>query len=275
VSVATESTASAGMAWIDTHCHLDDAAFDGIREQTLAEAAEAGVGRVVNIGYCPERWDSTLALAEANPMVSYALGIHPGHADEFSDNAIDRLAELCRTSRPAAIGEIGMDFYWDGPPAKQQDTALREQLRLAHALGLPAVIHQRSAESEILAIFASEPALPRLILHSFDGTEQYVRFAFAVNAIVGVGGLATKQASASLRTLLETVPVNQIVLETDSPYLIPAGARGRRNVPANVPVIGRRLCGLWGLDESEFARITTRNASHAFGFGEGPGGAAK
>lgn len=256
-----ETTAS----WIDTHCHLDDRAFDGIREHVLVDARAAGVRRVINIGYAPERWESTIALADRNPMVSYSLGIHPGHADEFSAMALDRLAELCRTRKPVAIGEIGMDFHWSGPSAAQQETALREQLRLAHAFGLPAVIHQRSAEAETLAVFESEPNLPRLILHSFDGSARYARFAIAVNAMVGVGGLATKQASASLRTLLETVPVDQIVLETDAPYLIPSGARGRANVPANIPVIGRRLCSLWALDEPGFARMTTANAARAFG----------
>ncbi|MFM9106230.1 MAG: TatD family hydrolase [Chloroflexota bacterium] len=259
-------TGDASACWIDTHCHLDDDAFDGIRDETLAAAAAAGVRRVVNIGYCEERWDSTLALGAAHRRVSFALGIHPGHAGEFCGPALDRLADLCQAASPCAIGEIGMDFYWNGPPAPQQETALREQLRLARALGLPAVIHQRAAEAEILAVFASEPALPPLILHSFDGSEPYVRFAIAANAMFGVGGLATKQASASLRTLLEMVPVHQILLETDAPYLIPAGARGRRNMPANVPLIGRRMCALWGLDEREFARVTTANARRAFGF---------
>ncbi|MGI9254964.1 MAG: TatD family hydrolase, partial [Thermomicrobiales bacterium] len=130
---------------------------------------------------------------------------------------------------------------------------------------VPDIIHQRAAESEILDVFESEQSLPALVLHSFDGSQRYAQFAISTGAIVGVGGLATKQASASLRTLLEMVPVNQIVLETDSPYLIPTGARGRRNVPANIPVIGRRLCSLWGLDEAEFARITTANARRVFG----------
>jgi TatD DNase family protein len=250
--------------WIDTHCHLDDAAFDGIRDETVADAGSAGVSRIINIGYCPERWKTSLALASAHPAIVYSLGIHPGHADEFSPANFDCLADLCREHRPVAIGEIGMDFYWDGPSAQLQETALREQLRLAHSLGLPAIIHQRAAEAEILAIFESEPNLPQLVLHSFDGSPRYARFAIAVNAMVGVGGLATKQASASLRTLLETVPVNQIVLETDSPYLIPSGARGRRNVPANIPVIGRRLSALWRLDEDAFAEITTANVKRVF-----------
>ena len=252
--------------WIDTHCHLDDPAFDDIRDETLAGARTAGVGHILNIGYRPERWTTTLALAARSPMVSVSLGIHPGHADEFSAESLDELARLVEVEKPVAIGEIGMDFFWDGPSAESQRDALLKQLELAKRAGLPAIIHQRAAESEILQVFAAAPRLPRLVLHSFDGSAAYVDFALSVNAMVGVGGLATKQGSASLRTLLQTIPVNQIVLETDAPYLIPSGARGRKNIPANIPVIGRRLAPLWGLDEESFARITTTNARRTFGF---------
>jgi TatD DNase family protein len=255
---------SVAAAWIDTHCHLDDPAFDDAREHVLEQAADAGVSRVINIGYRPERWTTTLDLARRWPMVSFSLGIHPGHADEFTTASLHALEDLARTVAPVAIGEIGLDQYWDGPPLGLQQDALRHQLRLARELDLPAIIHQRAAEQEILDLFRRESSLPQLVLHSFDGTEAYTRFAIASGAIVGIGGLATKQASASLRTLLETIPVNQIVLETDSPYLIPSGARGRRNVPANVPVIGRRLCGLWGLDEAAFAAVTSANARRIF-----------
>ncbi|MGI9252883.1 MAG: TatD family hydrolase, partial [Thermomicrobiales bacterium] len=158
-------TSLAGPVWVDTHCHLDDPAFDDSREQLLADAAGAGVERVINVGYRPERWETTLALAASSPMVAYSLGIHPGHADEFSPETCDALSRLCHENHPSAIGEIGMDFYWDGPSAALQQDALRAQLRLARDLGIPAIIHQRAAEAEILAVFESEQTLPALVLH--------------------------------------------------------------------------------------------------------------
>ncbi len=252
--------------WIDSHAHLDDEAFAGDVGDVVARAASAGIAAIVNIGYRPERWTTTLALAERFPAVRYTLGIHPGHADEFGAGSLAALADLLERAAPIAIGEIGLDyFHARNPPAEVQYTAFREQLGLARAAGLPVVIHQRAAESELLDLLESEPALPTLILHSFDGGPRYAAFARDAGCFVGVGGLATRSSSASLRAVLATIPPNRLLVETDAPYLVPAGARGRRNEPANVPVIGRRLCGIWGLEPAEFATLTTANAIQAFG----------
>jgi len=260
------SDAAGAPVYIDTHAHLDDRAFDGTRAELVARAAEAGVRRIVNIGYAPGRWQASIDLAAEFPEIAFTIGVHPGNAAECTDAALERLGDLGRSSGAVGIGEIGLDFHWqDNPPADVQESAFRGQLRLAVALGLPVVIHQRAAEADLLRVLGSEPALPPLVLHSFDGSERYASFARETGAMVGVGGLATKQASASLRTLLETIPVEQILLETDSPYLIPAGARGRANVPANIPVIASRVAHLWGMTAAELAAATTANACRAFG----------
>lgn len=252
--------------WIDTHAHLDDDAFADDRPAVLGRAADAGVAAVVNIGYRPARWMSTLALADRHPEVRYALGIHPGHADEFGESTLAALADLLTRAAPLAVGEIGLDFFHrDNPPADTQRRAFIEQLRLARSATLPVVIHQRAAEGELLDVVEAEPDLPRLVLHSFDGGPRYAAFARDAGCFVGVGGLATRAASASLRDVLATIPPDCILLETDAPYLVPAGARGRRNEPANLPTIGTRLCGIWNLDPAEFAALTTANAVRAFG----------
>ncbi|MCC6312415.1 MAG: TatD family hydrolase [Thermomicrobiales bacterium] len=251
--------------WIDTHAHLDDPVFDADRAATLATARAAGVARFINIGYRPARWATTLALAETAPDVAFALGLHPGHADEWTPALLDDLADLAATRDPVAIGEIGLDFFRDGPPADLQAAALLGQLRLARQIGKPAIIHQRAAEPALIAALESEPELPLLVLHSFDGSARYAAFARERGALVGVGGLATRRASARLREVLATIPPDRIVLETDSPYLIPAGVRGRRNTPAAIPHIANHLAGLWGLTPDELATITTSNACRAFG----------
>ena len=251
--------------WIDTHVHLDDPAFDADRGTVLAAACAAGVKRMVNVGYRPIAWKTTLALAERHPDIAFTLGLHPGHADEFSAATLDALSGLVESTPVVAIGEIGLDFSRGGPPRALQEDAVRQQLRLALAAGLPAVIHQRQAEVEILTVFASEPALPPLILHSFDGSVRYADFAIEHGCLVGVGGLATRRGSSALREVLARIPAGQVVLETDAPFLVPAGVRGRRNTPASVALIGQRMANLWTVDVPEFSAMTTKTAADAFG----------
>jgi TatD DNase family protein len=252
--------------WIDTHAHLDDDAFAVDRAAVIEAAVAAGVRTIVNIGYRPERWATTLSLADRFPVIRFALGIHPGHADEFSAAAVDDLAATIGRSRAVAVGEIGLDFFHrSNPPAAVQREALRQQLRLARTMGLPAIIHQRAAEAELIAVVEAEPDPPPLVLHSFDGGPRYAAFARERGSYVGVGGLATKSAAAALRDLLATLSPQRVLLETDAPYLVPAGVRGRRNEPANVPTIGRRLGAVWGYEPDAFAALTTANAGRALG----------
>lgn len=259
-------TTQPNATWIDTHAHLDDEAFAPDLPDVMDRASGAAVAAVVNIGYRPKRWTTTLALAARFPAIRYALGIHPGHADEFDRTTLAALENLIERTTPRAIGEIGLDYlHARNPPADIQRTALREQLGLARVAGLPVVIHQRAAESELLDLMEAEPALPTLVLHSFDGGPRYAAFARDAGCFVGVGGLATRSSSASLRAVLATIPPDRILLETDSPYLVPAGTRGRRNEPANVPVIGGRLSGIWDMERDAFAALTTANAVRAFG----------
>ncbi len=253
------------LAWIDSHVHLDDVVFDGDRERVLDDARRAGVVGFVNIGYRPAVWDTTLDLARRHQDVRFTLGVHPSHADGFTPRVLDRLTELVESSRPVAIGEIGLDFFRDGPPREVQEEALRQQLRLALAAGLPAVIHQRAAEAELLSLLSSEPELPRLVLHSFDGSDRYADFASERGDVVGVGGLATRQGAAELRRILSRIDPNQVVLETDSPYLVPRGVRERRNSPTSIPSIGRLVSPIWSIDVSDLARMTTTTASVVFG----------
>jgi TatD DNase family protein len=135
----------------------------------------------------------------------------------------------------------GSTFLAEGRPAPSRKTPYASNSDWPLAAGLPAVIHQRQAEVEILTVFASEPALPPLILHSFDGSVRYADFAIEHGCLVGVGGLATRRGSSALREVLARIPAGQVVLETDAPFLVPAGVRGRRNTPASVALIGQRM----------------------------------
>jgi TatD DNase family protein len=251
--------------YIDTHAHMDDEAFDHDRDQVLAEAAAAGVRRIINVGYRPTRWQTTIDLVNANPIVRHMLGLHPQHADEWTPRTRKVLIELAATTTPVAIGEIGFDFFRDGADASTQAAAFDDQAAIAANLRLPVVIHQRAAEDALIAALSRISNACQVLLHSFEGTDRLAAVANDRGCFVGVGGLATRAGSERLRHTLGTIPLNRIVLETDAPYLAPAGVRARRNTPANIPLIAERLAPLWNVDQAGLAAATTRNAEQLFG----------
>jgi TatD DNase family protein len=249
---------------VDTHAHLDDSAFDSDREAVIENAARAGVRQIVNIGYRPERWASTVALTERYTSIVPTFGIHPQHAEECTPDTLRQLREMLLHHHGRAVGEIGLDFYRDGPPPEVQRAAFAAQLDLAADLDLPVVIHQRAAERECLAMLRETPPALTVVLHSFDATDEMASVARERGWILGVGGLMTKQASEPIREILKDFPLDQLVLETDSPYLTPRGIKARRNEPANVAVIARRLAELRQIDMEEVARTTTQTACRIF-----------
>lgn len=253
------------MIVIDTHAHLDDPAFDHDRDEVFAQAAAAGVRTVINVGFRPERWPTTIALTDAYPLARHMLGLHPQHAGEWSPTIGDQLVELLKTTSPAALGEIGFDYFRDGPTAAEQHAAFEDQVAIAADLDLPIVIHQRAAEEDLMNALTRVSASSQVLLHSFDGTNRLAKMVNDRGFYVGVGGLATRAGSVELRQALGSIPLERVVLETDSPYLVPAGVKNRRNTPANVPLIAERMAPVWDVDQETFAAVTTVNAERFFG----------
>lgn len=254
---------------IDTHAHLDDPAFDGDRTAVIAAARAAGVERIVNVGYDPERWATTVALAAASPTIVVVLGLHPQQADAYSDAVGDALEAAIAAGGARAVGEIGLDLFRPTVDLEAQRHAFWEQIGLAARLRLPIVVHQRAAEGPLIDVLENAPAPPGVLLHSFDGTALLSQFAVDRGYLLGVGGLATRASAGALQDVLQGVPVDRIVLETDAPYLLPAGIRGGRNEPAHVAAIAGRLSPLWGLTLDDFAAQTTRTARRFFGIAAG------
>lgn len=253
------------MELIDTHCHLDDDAFDNDLSAVIDSARSVGVDRFINIGYDPGSWGRTLALAAQYPGISYVLGIHPNSAEQWSSDTKGALVRLLERESPVAIGETGLDFFREHADHDAQRQAFREQLELARTFGLPVVIHMRGAvEAEIMETLRDFPDV-RAILHSFDGSAELRAFLLDRGDAFGVGGLMTRASSGELREVLKGVPVESIVLETDSPYLIPKGAKDRRNTPASVSIVAEALAKLLERDVHDVARITTENAHRVFG----------
>jgi TatD DNase family protein len=253
------------LVYVDTHAHMDDEAFDRDRQGVLAEAAAAGVRTIINVGYRPSRWQTTIELVNGNPFVRHMLGLHPQHADEWTPRSSEALIELVAATAPVAIGEIGFDYFRDGPDADTQAAAFHDQIAIAAELGLPVVIHQRAAEDALIAALSRIGNTSQVLLHSFEGTDRLAAVANDRGCFVGVGGLATRAGSERLRQTLGTIPIERIVLETDAPYLAPAGIKPRRNTPANIPLIAERLASIWTMDHAAFAAATTRNAERFFG----------
>jgi TatD DNase family protein len=254
------------ITFVDTHAHLDDGRFEGDLDATLAAAAAVGVRHVVNIGYRPLRWRTSVALAQRRRDVSFTLGLHPHHADEFSDDLLKNLASQIEAYRPVALGEIGLDYFRDFADRGAQRRSFAAQLDLAAQTQLPVVIHMRGeVEPDLRQEIDRASARLTYILHSFDGTLAFARYALDRGCFFGVGGLVTRESNVRLREVVTALPIERLLLETDAPYLAPAGVKDRRNSPVNIPVIAAAVASLRALPIEEVARATTENARGVFG----------
>jgi TatD DNase family protein len=251
---------------IDTHCHLNHRDFAHDREAVLARARAAGVGAMVVIGYDLPSSEAAVALAEAEPSLFAAVGVHPHEAASLDDRAVTRLVELARCPKVVAIGEIGLDFYRDLSPRAAQEAAFRRQLAVARELSLPFVVHTRGSEGEVLEVLEGEGALgvPG-VLHCFSAGPQIAARAFSLGLVVGLGGILTFKNARALHQTVASLPLDRIVLETDCPYLAPHPHRGQRNEPAYVALVAAQLASLQGRATDEVARVTTANARRLFG----------
>ncbi|WP_376792169.1 TatD family hydrolase [Thermoflexus sp.] len=252
---------------IDTHCHLDDPAFDGDREEVLARAREAGVEALVIPSVTLERIPAALALAERHPELYIAVGIHPHAASTFSPGAMAQLRRWAQHPRVVAIGEIGLDFYRDLSPREIQREAFRAQLELAGELGLPVIIHQRQAQEammeELERWVAARPS-GRGVLHAFSGDPSLARTAVAWGFVLGIGGPITYPRAETLREAVRAVELSALVLETDAPYLPPQPHRGQRNEPAYLGYVVEALARILNAPVEQIAAQTTQNARRLF-----------
>lgn len=250
---------------IDTHCHLDDPSFGDDIDAVLQASRNVGVHAWIIVGFAPDRWNSAIRMARDIEGLAHMLGVHPANAREWNDDTANRLRHLLGSTGARAVGEIGLDFYRDNAPYEIQRRAFVDQLQIARDLALPVVFHMRDAEDEMLEILEQERDVPRMVFHSFDGSERLTRFILAHDAVVGVGGLSTRQKSEQLREQLRRIPLSSMILETDSPWLIPARQKARRNTPAQVRTVATFLADHLGCTLQDVARETTATAESVFG----------
>ncbi|MEJ7900226.1 MAG: TatD family hydrolase [Thermomicrobiales bacterium] len=261
-----QSTPNAGdaPAFVDTHCHLDDDSFGADLDAVLDRSRALGVSRWINVGFNPDRWQPSIDLADRYSGMSFMLGLHPGDAARWTDDVQADLRELAERVPLVAIGEIGLDFYRGETNGEEQVAAFQAQLDLALEHSLPATIHMRSAEHQILEVLNSRRRTPPLVFHSFDGSQELTNWILANDAYVGVGGLATRTKSHLIHQQIRRLPVDRLLLETDSPYLVPNGFKHRRNTPESITRIASFVATLLDTDVGHIASQTTRNAERCF-----------
>lgn len=251
---------------VDSHAHLDSEQFGDEVDEVIARAVDAGVTRIINIGYRPTRWKTTIDLAARFPdLIDVTFGLHPHHAEEWSPETERELRALLAARRPLAIGEIGLDFNRNLNPPELQANVFRRQVAIAVEFGLPVVIHQRDAEDTLIEILRQFPSSLACVLHCYEGSTNVANFAIERGYYLGIGGLITRSKSVALRESVTKIPRELLLLETDAPYLVPAKVKNQRNEPAYLVRTAETLSALIGVTLSELSSLTAANAERVFG----------
>lgn len=244
---------------IDSHCHLNNLKPDE-REAALDAARERGVSGFLVPATKLEQSDDILSFCHRHDDVWCALGVHPHDASSWRDGDVDRLRDLLADEKAVAVGECGLDFYYDHAPREVQDRVMRDQWHLAIELGLPVVVHNRESNDAMLEVVA-DPAFDALQadFHSFAGGLAMAKVLVARGFTLGMSGMITFKAADNVREALEVTPRDRILVETDTPFLAPVPYRGKPNRPAYVVEVLERLAMEWGIGAAEAVRITNEN----------------
>lgn len=251
------------MSLVDSHCHLDDRQFDGDRSAVIDRALAAGVGLMMTIGSGdgPPDLEAGIRLAEAHAPVFTTVGVHPHDARKATAETWQRIGELVDHPQVLAVGEIGLDYYYDNSPRDRQRAVFIEQLRLAQDAGKPVVIHTREAWGDTFALLREhwEPGGLGGIMHCFSGGPAEAEQALEMGFHISFGGVVTYPKAHQVREAARVTPLDRLLVETDAPYLAPAPKRGERNEPAFVVETARRLAELRGESLSRLTSATTAN----------------
>ena len=248
----------------DTHAHLDRHEFAGDLEAVLGAARDAGVSRIVTIGIDNATSRAAVALAEKYPFVWATVGVHPHDAAGGVD--WEELGRLARHPRVVAIGECGLDYYRDLSPREAQDVAFRRQIALSEEVGKPLVIHCRDAHADVTRILREGASRPRRgVMHCFSGDVAQATAYREMGFVISLAGPVTYPNAPKLKEVARTIPLSEIVVETDCPWLAPQARRGKRNEPAYVRHTAAEIATLRGVSLEEVARATSENAASLFG----------
>jgi TatD DNase family protein len=276
-SVTLSSIVSGPASLIDTHCHLDLPQFDVDRDAVIARAQAAGVGTIIVPGITLDSCRALLrpgGIVEQYPGIYAAVGVHPNDCAGFDDEAVTVLRDLSQHPRVVAIGEIGLDFYWQRVPHEQQKRALQAQLGLATESELPVILHSRQSIQDLLRELAQWVLTIRTdgadsatlgVLHAFSGELADAETAYDLGFVLGLGGPVTFRNAHKLHALVPQLRPDRLMLETDAPYLAPHPHRGQRNEPGYLPLIAQSLAALMAETPETLAAQTAGSARRCFG----------
>ena len=251
---------------VDSHCHLDFPEFAEDLEAIVARAEAAGVGRIVTISTRVRRLPALLAIAERFPNVYCSVGTHPHQADEVDGISTDELVELTKHPKVVALGEAGLDYFYEHGSREAQERGFRVHIAAARATGLPAVIHTREADDDCGRILEEEMAIGafRAVLHCYTGGRELAMRAISLGLSISFTGILTFNKSQALRDLAAELPADRVMVETDAPFLAPGKFRGKRNEPSYVVETARVLAQTRGVSLEELSRQTTQNFFRLF-----------
>jgi len=249
----------------DTHAHYDDEAFDIDREELLKSLPKNGIETVVNAGSSLQSIDQIIELANKYPNLYCTVGIHPSESGELNEERFDWLKEKAIHPKNVAIGEIGLDYYWDTPDRPIQKLWFERQMELARELELPMVIHSRDAANDTFEMMKSLKAEEiGGIIHCFGYGVEQARQYLNMSFYLGIGGVITFTNGKKLKEVVEYAPLEQLVLETDCPYLSPVPFRGKRNSSLNLPHVVREIARIKQVDYDTVVRVTNENAKKVY-----------
>ncbi|MDY6226699.1 TatD family hydrolase [Clostridium sp.] len=250
----------------DTHAHYDDNSFDEDRENILSEIKSNGVALILNCASSYESIEKTYNLTIDNDFIYGALGIHPENADEFNDTVENEIINLInKNEKILAIGEIGLDYYWDENPSKEvQKEVFRRQMKLAEKLNLPVVIHDRDAHSDTLEILKEFPNV-KGILHCFSGSVEFAMECIKLGYYIGIGGVVTFKNAKKVVEVVSKIPMEKILVETDAPYMSPVPNRGKRNKSDYIAYIIEQIAKIRQLEPKEVNLAVNDNFKRLIG----------
>ena len=250
---------------IESHTHMDDSAFDEDRDSLIREIKNSGVEYMMNISASLKSIKTSIELAKQYDFIYASVGVHPSESQELNNENFQWLKEQVAFEKVKAIGEIGLDYYWQEPEKEIQQHWFREQLRLAHEVNLPIIIHSREAAADTYSIMKEENA-DKLngVIHCFSYTKETARDYLNWNYYFGIGGVITFQNAKKLKEAVEYIPIENIVLETDSPYLAPIPYRGKRNSSLNLPLIAQAIADIKKMDVEKVIENTRENTKKLY-----------
>ena len=249
--------------YFDTHAHYDSGKFNADRDEVLRAVHESGVALIVDPGDCAVTSERAVAIAQQYDFVYAAVGWHPEEAAGWTDDSLDQIRALAAQPKVCAIGETGLDYYWDTSTKTMQETMLRAQLELALELDLPVIIHDREAHGDMMDILRKYK--PKGVVHCFSGSVEMARELLRRGWYLGFDGPITYKNAVKALDVIAACPADRMLLETDSPYLAPVPNRGKRNDSRNLPYIAARIAEIKGMTTEQVAEVALQNGKQLFG----------